>query len=368
MTRSLALVGPSWPGRSRVPGRAAAANGAVTRLKFIFAYLLAGAVPALALGQSVNIVCSAESCHFAPYFRGEGGFVGERAPTHVDDRGAPLPIRFVLECGRVTVSGEVEPDADGIIRQLLTGREGLACWGDGGTFELRGLRDGGWYWINDRRNSAVSPLVRLGARANPETKPFDPGGVTMTTIRRGAATYVKHEPTGRVGIIPNILPVAATPDCSGEAPNGEACLLGSPEDWSLVLTTGDGDAPVGAGAIERGADVSVKVSLVGRNFVRTGTVATDISLSGGTRGETILSAPAEVTISGTPPDAAEGGELAWTILVADDPDLCAATHPDRLLEQTVVVTASAALAGAVPAYAAGEGPSASFTINCPDSG
>ena len=144
---------------------AAAANGAVTRLKPIFAYLLAGAVPALALGQSVNIVCPAESCHFAPYFRGEGGFVGERAPTHVDDRGAPLPIRFVLECGRVTVSGEVEPDADGIIRQVLTGREGLACWGDGGTFELRGLRDGGWYWINDRRNSAVSPPGQAGRPA-----------------------------------------------------------------------------------------------------------------------------------------------------------------------------------------------------------
>ena len=189
----------------------------------------------------------------------------------------------------------------------------------------------------------------------------------MRTIRKGAATYVKHEPTGRVGIIPNILPVAATPDCSGEAPNGEACLLGSPEDWSLVLTTGDGDAPVGAGAIERGADVSVKVSLVGRNFVRTGTVATDISLSSGTRGETILSAPAELTVSGTPPDPAEGVELAWTILVADDPDRCDVTHPDRFNEQTVVVTASDALTGAIPAYAAGEGPSAGFTINCPDS-
>ena len=333
----------------------------------IYAYLLAGAVPALALGQGVNIVCPADSCHFAPYFRGEGGFVGERSPTHVDDRGEPLPIRFVLDCGDVTVSGEVEPDAEGIIRQLLTAQRGLACWGDGGTFELRGLRDGGWYWIRDRRNSAVSSLFRLGARDSPETTPFDPGGVTMTTTRRGAATYVKHEPTGRVGILSNILPVATTPDCSGEAPNGEACLLGLPEDWSLVPTTGDNDAPVGSEAIERGANVSVKVSLVGRNFVRTGTVATDISLSSGMRGETILSAPAEVTVSGTPPDPVEGGELAWTILVADDPDRCDATHPDRLLEETVVITASDALAGAIPAFAAGEGPLASFRIVCPDS-
>ena len=90
-------------------------------------------------------------------------------------------------------------------------------------------------------------------------------------------------------------------------------------------------------------------------------------LSSGTRGETILSAPAELTVSGTPPDAAEGGELAWTILVADDPDRCDVTHPDRFNEQTVVVTTSDALTGAIPAYAAGEGPSASFTINCPDS-
>ena len=337
-------------------------------MKQIFAHLLVGTVPALALGQSVNVVCPADACHFAPYFRGEGGFVGERAPTHVDDRGEPLPIRFVLDCGRVTVSGEVEPDTDGIVRQLLTGRQGLACWEDGGTFELQGLRDGGWYWINDRRNSAVSTLLRLGARDNPETIPLDPGGVTMTTIRKGAATYVKDESSGRVGIIPHILPVAEIPGCGGEATLEEACLVGSPEDWSLVLTTGDSDAPVGSEAIERGANVSVKVSLVGRNFVRTGTVVTDISLSGGTRGETILSAPEGVTVSGTSPDPVEGGEVAWTVLVAADPDRCAATHPDRFIEQAVVVTASAALTGALPAFAAGEGPSAGFTINCPDSG
>ena len=359
----------TWPGRCRIQGRAGGRERAVTRLKPIFAYLLAGAVPALALGQSVNIVCPAESCHFAPYFRGEGGFVGERAPAHVDDRGEPLPVRFVLSCGRVTVSGEVEPDAGGIVRQLLTGRGGLACLGgDGGTFELQGLRDGGWYWINDRKNSAVFTLLRLGARNNPETIPLDPGGVTMTTIRKGAATYVKHEPTGRVGILSNILPVAATPDCSGEANEVDACVLGAPEDWEFVLTMGEDDAPVGSEAIERGANVSVRVSLVGRSYVRTGTVATGISLSSGTRGETILSAPEEVTVSSTPPDPVEGGEQAWTILVADDPDRCDATHPDRRLEQTVVATASAALTGAIPAFAAGEGPSASFTINCPDSG
>ncbi len=368
MTRSLEPAAPSWPHRCGIRSRANGPKRRATRLKQIFAHLLVGAVPALALGQGVNIVCPADSCHFAPYFRGEGGFVGERSPTHVNDRGEPLPVRFVLNCGRVTVSGEVEPDADGIVRQLLSGREGLACWGNGGTFELRGLRDGGWYWITDKRNSAVSSLLRLGARDSPETIPFDPGGVTITTSRNGAASFVKHEPTGRVGILPNILPMAVTPGCSGEAAEDEACVLGSPEEWSLALTTGAGDAPVGAEAIERGANGSVKVSLVGRNFVRTGTVATDISLSGGTRGETILSAPGEVTISGTPPDPAEGGEMAWTILVADEPDRCAATHPDRRLEQTVVVTASGALTGAIPAFAAGEGPSASFTVNCPDSG
>ena len=350
------------------PGSGGGRERAVTRLKPIFAYFLAGAVPALALGQSVNIVCPADACHFAPYFRGEGGFVGERSPTHVDDRGEPLPVRFVLECGRVTVSSEVEADADGIIRQQLTERQGLACWGDGGTFELRGLRDGGWYWINDSRNSAVSSLFRLGVGDNAKTIPLDPGGVTMTTIPRGAATYVKHEPTGRVGIIPSILPVAATPGCSGEATEAEACLLGSPEDWSLALTTGDNDAPVGSTPLERGADVSVKVSLVGGHYIRTASVATDVSISGGMRGETVLTTPGQVTVSTTPADPIEGGELAWTILVPNDPARCFDLNADRLVRQTVLVSATGALTGAIPAYAAGEGPSAGFTINCPDSG
>ena len=229
-------------------------------MKRIFAHLLVGAVPALALGQSVNIVCPADSCHFAPYFRGEGGLVGERSPTHVDDRGAPLPIRFVLECGRVTVSGEVEPDADGIIRQLLTGREGLACWGDGGTFELRGLRDGGWYWINDRRSSAVSPLVRLGARANPETIPPDPGGVTMRTIRKGAATYVKHEPSGRVGIIPHILPTEPIPACGPRLQNN--CRVDASYSIGLSLTTPAGaGGKVGAGVTRGDEAVTVTPSV-----------------------------------------------------------------------------------------------------------
>ena len=337
------------------------------RLNQVLLHLLVGAVPALALGQSARDVCPGGACHFAPYFRGEGGFVGERAPTHVDDRGEPLPIRLVVDCGRVTISGEVEPDANGVVRQLLTRRDGLVCGRDGGFFEVRGLRDGGWYWIHDERSAAVSNLIKLGARDNERTAPTEPGGITTRTIQDGRATWVKDELSGRVGIVPHILPVPEIPGCGGEASEDDACVLGSPEDWSLVLTTGPSDTPVGPVVVERGANAVVKVSLVGRNYVRTGTVATDISLSGGTRGETILSAPAELTVSGTPPDPIEGGELAWTILVADDPDRCDATHPDRRLEQAVFVAASDALTGAIPAFAAGEGPSASFTINCPDS-
>ena len=334
-------------------------------MKKLLVALLVGAMPALAVGQSVDPTCPEGACHFAPYFQGEGGFVGEPA---TNDEGEPLLVRLAVICGRVTISGEIEPDADGIVRQVLSSRNGLACGGDGGTFEVRGLRDGGWYWINDRRNSAVSSLFRLGARDNPETTPLDPGGVTIATTRNGAATYVRHEPTGRVGIVPHIQPVAPTRGCSGEASEADACVLGAPEDWEFVLTMGENDAPVGSTPIERGADVSVKVSLVGGHYIRTASVAADVSISGGMRGETVLNTPGQVTVSTTPADPIEGGELAWTILVPNDPARCFDLNADRLVRQTVLVSATGALTGAIPAYAAGEGPSASFTINCPDSG
>lgn len=326
-------------------------------------FLSLALAPAPVLGQDA---CPEGACHFAPYYRGTGGFVGERNPAWVDEDGAPLPVRLAVVCGPVTVSGEVEPDADGIVRQVLNRRNALACDGDGGFFEVRGLLDGGWYWVHDDPNSAVQSLFRLEVRGNAKTQPLDPGGVVMTTVRGAAAVFVKHPPSGRVGILPQILPAPDMPGCEGEAVAGEPCLLGSSDDWDLVLTTDAGDRAVGAEAIERGADVAVKVTLMGRGYVRTGTVEADVELSGGYRGTSPLRIPAGVTVTGTPAAPVEGGELAWTVLVPVDPDRCAETSGDRFVEQTVLVSATGALTGALPAWEAGKGPSASFTITCPD--
>ena len=82
---------------------------------------------------------------------------------------------------------------------------GLACLDDGGSIQIHGLADGGWYWINDAMNSAVSPLIAKDALAGDEVMPTDPGGVTLTAGDYG--TYVKHG-SGRVGILPHFVPTA----------------------------------------------------------------------------------------------------------------------------------------------------------------
>lgn len=321
--------------------------------------------PAPLLGQGGGDPCAEGACHFAPYYRGTGGFVGERDPAWVDGDGEPLPVRLAVVCGPVTVSGEIEPDADGIVRQVLNRQNALACDGAGGFFEVRGLLDGGWYWVHDDPNSAVQSLFRLSVRGNRTTEPLDPGGVEMTAPFGSAAAFVKHAPSGRIGILPRILPQPDIARCPGEATAGETCRLGSAEDWELVLTTGAADGAVGAGVITRGANAAVKVTLMGRGYVRTGTVDAAVELSGGYRGTIRLATPAQVAVSGTVATPVEGGELAWTVLVPVDADRCAETSGDRFVEQTVLVSATGALSGALPAWEAGEGPSASFTINCP---
>lgn len=190
----------------------------------------------------------------------------------------------------------------------------------------------------------------------------------MTTVRGAAAVWVKHPPSGRVGILPQVLPAPAVGGCAGEAVAEEPCSLGSAEDWDLVLTTGTADRAVGSGTITRGANTAVKVTLMGRGYVRTGTVEiAGVELSGGYRGTILLATPALVTVSGAPTTPVEGGELAWTVLVPVDPDRCAETSGDRFVEQTVLVSPNGLLEGVLPTWEAGEGPSASFQITCPGS-
>ena len=157
-------------------------------MKHIRVALAFCALPATALAQGV--VC--QTCdHVAPYFRGEGGFIATVAEG-IDE------VVFVASCGNVTTTGEIATGG-GTVAQLFTYRNGLACDQDDGSLEIAGLDDGGWYWITDAGD-----------------------GVTMTMGK--GAVYLKETATGRVGILPNILP---------EPPADPAAVCGprANDDW-----------------------------------------------------------------------------------------------------------------------------------------
>ena len=186
--------------------------------------LLIGATASMAFGQfgvvvdpaKVDVACPDDECHVAPVFMGEGGFVGELAD------GFDM-ANFVVTCGNTTASGSAAGDGGGVVRQLFSMANGLACHAEGGSIQIHGLADGGWYWINDDMNSAVSPLIAKDALMGDEVMPTDPGGVTLTAGDYG--TYVKSG--DRVGILPHFVPTA--PVEIPEIPEPEAATICMPE-------------------------------------------------------------------------------------------------------------------------------------------
>ncbi|MCY3930830.1 MAG: hypothetical protein OXH70_03855 [Acidobacteria bacterium] len=177
------------------------------------------ATPATVLAQ--NDLSCRDCDHIAPWFRGEGGFIG----TVADDAEA---VTFVASCGNVTITGKVEPGG-GAVAQLFTYRNGLACDRDDGALEIAGLEDGGWFWVTDESSSAVGNLVALdlfddkGAPKGEAAKITSAGaGVTMMAGR--GAVFLKEAATGRVGILPTLLP---------EPPMDPAAVCGprTNDDW-----------------------------------------------------------------------------------------------------------------------------------------
>ncbi len=329
--------------------------------------LVAALAPApLAAQDGVTVSCPEDDCHYAPFFRGSGGFVGKRAASHVSADGTPLDVTFAISCGSVIVSGSVREDTDGIVRQVLGPDTGVFCTDEGGIIELHGLEAGGWYWMNDDRSSATAALLPLGVLRNEQTRPVDPGGLAFSTFEGGTATYAKHEPTGRVGILPHVLPAPAPAGCSGPIEEAENCLLGGPGDWSFVLTTGPNDDPVSnARPIERGPETEVKVSLVGDAYLTTAsTIRVSLLLAGATRGDSRGLVPAGVAFAGAAPTPVEGAVQTWTIDVPNDPARCAEGSVDRAVPQVVGVYTLGSLVGALPAWPDGDGPEAAFTIIC----
>ena len=241
--------------------------------------LMICATASVAFGQlgvadpaKATIDCPADECHVAPYFKGEGGFIGEIADGFDE-------VAFVVDCGIVNTTGTAEPNPDGIVAELLVTDNGLAC-ADGGTVEIHGLMDGGWYWINDEKNSAVASLIAKDALGNAGTAPADPGGtdITLDTPKDGMTSIVKQASTGRIGILHHILPEpeAAAADMCGPVfnsgryryeQNDSECMLGD-GSTKIVLTADTTDS---LGRVRRVAgSVHRRVANARTNEVRVG--------------------------------------------------------------------------------------------------
>ena len=160
--------------------------------KYLMFALILCAIPAVAVGQTVS--CD-ECTHEVSVYMGEGGLIAE---TDADE------VTYVATCNGVTRSGDLMPNDDGMVSMLLAGD--LACHGDDeASFEIGPVMDGGWYWITMENNSAVGGLVNMDILENDTVDIADAGeGVKMTA--GSGAVLLSETTTGRVGILPNILP------------------------------------------------------------------------------------------------------------------------------------------------------------------
>ncbi|MCY3966700.1 MAG: hypothetical protein OXG83_16900 [Acidobacteria bacterium] len=282
-------------------------------MKHILVALALCALPALTFAQNV----SCQACdHVAPYFRGSGGFIGTVAEG-VDE------VTFVASCNSVTTTGEANIHGD-TASQLFNHANGAACDQEGGSLEIAGLEDGGWYWITDETNSAVGPLLRADVLDN-ETTPLTSAGDGVTMSEGRGAVFLKELNTGRVGILPNILPV---PDVDPEPVNvcdytgagttaspyrreTSNCVMGDGKPVLRVLGpqglyTGERSAIPPGGQVLRpvgaGGSVDVKFDLWGNGSGHFTTAATGdarLGHSGGT--------PLTATFTGTYSSGGAGG-------------------------------------------------------------
>lgn len=318
--------------------------------------LLIGAAPALLVGQ-VTVDCPEERCQVAPYFAGNGGFVGQSA-GYAGER----DVTFTLLCGNTTVSSTVQPDSQGIVRQALNQAEGLNCRaGTSGRIEADNMLPGGWYWINDGPNSAVSAFIPKDALGNEQIDVTNPGGVILDSPSGSVATYVKHEPTGRVGIIPHLVPTKPIPGCSGMVTSESAmdCHLGSLEDWQLRASPSSVDRPTGSQPVKE-----VAITLYGENFVTTGS---SVFARGAVEHHTSVEGILFSQTTGESPGQGRPGVVRWLVEIAGDDARClpANNDPDRGNAQTVTFKL-AEMEGAIP-DPPNDSVETTFEVNCPDS-
>ncbi len=207
-------------------------------MKHITIALVLCAIPAMAFGQT-SVSCD-DCTHAVSVYMGEGGFIAMAD-------GAEM-VTWVATCGGVTRSGELAANADGMVSALFSMDNGLACMmeGDGNMFELGPIMDGGWFWITRGMNSAVGNLVDMDILENDMVELTSAGTADVSMMTGRGAVLVEQASTGRVGILPNILPeppVAALRLCgydvSGTTYKRRAsnCALGNGGTMTLATTT-----------------------------------------------------------------------------------------------------------------------------------
>ena len=144
---------------------------------------------------------SASACdrHVAPFFQGTGGFVGK--PSN------GLSVDVTIASDTESFSDTLYArEPDGLIVQLLSSS---LCLDDNDEpaeclVAFNGLEDGGWYWVNGKRNAAVAPLL-CDDQFDTDLEPFDPGGVDTIRSAYGTGTLFLHHTQNLMGIIPHVL-------------------------------------------------------------------------------------------------------------------------------------------------------------------
>ena len=349
-------------------------------MKHTMIALVLCAIPATAFGQSV--VC--EDCgHIVPYYRGNGGFVGMMA------EGAEA-VTFAASCGDVTTTGAADVSEDGLASMLFNEMNGLACGMDGGSMEVAGLTDGGWYWITDELNSAVGSLVARDVLGNAKTLPADSGSADIEMMEGRGAVFLKQVSTGRVGLLSTILaapPAEPVAMCGAyEAADGSIlqttsnCMLGDGSTWIRLL-----------GPPRRGGQrPEITNGTVERDFSGDITVLADMQTTGGMVTESSIAVPVgypglgilplrigsvSLELAGGAPnqDAAGAGVShtetlrSATITITDGvtEGYCGG---DNNYSATIDITAASNQPGVLPApreIAPGVHASTQLTINCP---
>ncbi len=190
------------------------------------------AIPAMAVGQ-VTTTC-AGCTHALSHYMGGGGFVA------MATKGTKM-VTWLSSCGGIVRTGELVPNSDGMVSALFSKDNGLACMAEKASFEVGPVMDGGWFWITDEMNSAVGLLVNkevYKALKDDAIKLTSAGAGVKMTAGMGAV-YLKETASGRVGILPNILPkkpAAAIRPCGFTGSGSSAKKL------STSCQLGDGSA------------------------------------------------------------------------------------------------------------------------------